>query len=156
MGYDMNKFPFSVFSFRVKICGNEIGFTGVSGISFEVESKIHSVLKKGKAKRRTCPIRSDSSTTKDRNRSFVLEKGLLLPSDTEQRFIMEKMRPRTEIEQIDVILLDHSRKETLTLSFTDCVVASYTLSNLDANRTGFITQSIRINYGKLELKEAGK
>lgn len=151
MRYDTNSDPLSAYSFRVKVCGKEIGFTGVSGISFEVESKIHSVLKKGKVKSGACPINGDMSTTKDRRRSFVLEKGLLSPEDGDQRFITEKMKPRTEIERIDVVLLDRGRKEAFTLTFTDCVVASYSLSNLDANRTGYVTQSIRINYAGLEL-----
>ena len=144
MRYDTNSDPLSAYSFRVKVCGTEIGFTGVSGISFEVETKIQSVLKKGKVKSGACPINGDTSTTKDRRRSFVLEKGLLSPEDGDQRFI-------TEIERIDVVLLDRGRKEAFTLTFTDCVVASYSLSNLDANRTGYVTQSIRINYAGLEL-----
>ena len=150
--YESNRlrYPIGAHSFRVSICGTEIGFSRISGIDLEKEISAEELVKKGgKEKSYESGIfpSEDFFTRRSRRAStFTLEKALLSPENAEQKFILECMKVGTSIELIEVLIYDANHKNVLKILFHKCCVEGYGLSDLDANASRYITQRMTLHY----------
>ncbi len=149
------RYPIGAHSFRVSICGTEIGFSRISGIDLEKEISSEELIQKsGTEKCYESGIFPDEEFHMHRYKRpniFMLEKALLSPENAEQKFILNCMKVGTSIDLIEVFVYDADHKNVLKILFKNCCVQGYGLSDLDAAANGCITQRITLQYTKMEL-----
>ncbi|MBQ8515227.1 MAG: hypothetical protein IJ496_07505 [Ruminococcus sp.] len=151
------RYPIGAHSFRVSICGTEIGFSRISGIDLEKEISSEELIQKsGTEKRYESGIFPGEEFYMHMHRHkrpsiFVLEKALLSPENAEQKFILNCMKVGTSIDLIEVFVYDADHKNVLKILFKKCCVQGYGLSDLDAAANGYITQRITLQYTNMEL-----
>ena len=156
--YQSERYPVGAYSFSVTVGNKKIGFSRVSGIDFSENYSYSEQLQKVKKVNYISGESSDEldlSKKSNKEKKLVLEKAFLPygdGKDSEQDFVTKYMKVNTQIEQITIEVMNASGNTVFTLVFQDCFVSGYSLSELDANRTGYITQTITIQYRVVSMK----